>query len=134
MLIGTSKKRGFVHLFGELRETLVELVNTTGSVNQLNLSGEVRVAEGRNFHFHQWVLFSVFPGSRFFGCGAGFAQEGIVGRNVLEHYEAIAGRMNIFFHDAILLKNGCKLEFKNSSRKSSAFQPIPPNFFKKTCN
>ena len=75
MLIGTPKKLKKQPLLGELRETLVELVNTTSSVNQFNLTGEVRVAEGRNFHFNQWVLLTVFPGSCFFGCGAGFAQK-----------------------------------------------------------
>jgi hypothetical protein len=75
MPIGTPKKLESRQLLGELRETLVELVDTTSSVNQFDLTGEVWVAEGRNLHFYQWVLFSVLPGSRVFRCGAGFAQK-----------------------------------------------------------
>lgn len=86
-------------LLRKLGEFLVEFVNTTSGVDKFHFTGEERVAESGNFHLDQRVRVSVFPGGCFFGIRARFTEERFVRRNVFEHYGAIAGRVNIFFHD-----------------------------------
>jgi hypothetical protein len=87
-------------LLGEFRKFLVEFINTTCSVNELHFTGEERVAVGRYFHFHEGILFTVFPGGGFFRINARLSQESIVGGDVLENNRTVAGRMDIFFHVA----------------------------------
>jgi hypothetical protein len=87
-------------LLGEFRKFLVEFINTTCSIYELHLASEERVAVGRYFHFHEGILFAVFPGDGFFRIDAGLAYESIIGRDVLENNRTVAGRMDIFFHVA----------------------------------
>jgi hypothetical protein len=92
-------------LLRELSEFLVEFVNTASSIHELHFTGEEGVTVSRNFHFNQWILVAVFPSDFLFGINARAAQERVVGRDVLEHNEAITFWMNTFFH--IISANNC---------------------------
>jgi hypothetical protein len=98
-------------LLGKLGKFLVKFVNTACRIHEFHFAGEEGVAVGRDFHFHERVLFAVCPSRGFFRVGAGLAQKLVVGRDVTEHDRAVIGWMNIFFHVAILLKICCKPMF-----------------------
>jgi hypothetical protein len=84
---------------GKFGKFLVELVNTPGCIDEFEFAGEVRVAERRNLHLDQRVLFTVFPGNRILGIYTRAAQKHFVSGNVFEHDKAIIRRMDIFFHN-----------------------------------
>lgn len=96
--IGTLRKSWRSFLFGELREFLVEFVDTTCGVNKFHFTGEEWVAECRNLHFNQWIFFAVFPSDGVFCIHAGFAQKCLVSGDVSENYETVAGWVDVFFH------------------------------------
>ena len=131
MPIGTSISCSDRQLLRELRDALVEFVNTTSRVYKFHLTRKEWVTVRWNLHFYEWIIFAVFPGNSFFGSCARFTEERIVRWDVFEHNGTVTGRMNIFFHDAILLKICCKLVFRNSRRKSTKTRAFFPNIFLK---
>jgi len=88
-----------MYLLGKFCKFLVELVDTASRIHKFHFAREERMAEGRDFHFDQWILFAVFPGGFFTGVGAGTAQKCFIGGNIFEYHEAVVGRMDFFFHN-----------------------------------
>jgi hypothetical protein len=74
-----------------------ELVDASGGVDELALTGVEGVRAAGNFQFHYGVFFSLK-----LHCLRGFAgalrEEHVAVAHVLEHYRAIILRMNVFFH------------------------------------
>ena len=111
-LSGLFKNRaGNGRSLGKFCEFLVEFVDTACRVYKFHFTGEERVAECRNLHFHERVFFTVLPGDGVFRIYAGFAYKSIIGRDVLEYNRAVAGRVDVFFHDFIFSKIRCKPVF-----------------------
>jgi hypothetical protein len=91
--------RFFLSKFG-VGKFLVELVDPSGGVYKLHLSGKEGVRLARNLQFDQWIFVAVFPFDGILGGYAGFCEEGEIAGEILKHDVAIIGRMNIFFHGA----------------------------------
>ena len=132
-LSGLFKNRaGNGRLLAEFCKFLVEFVDTAGRVNKFHFAGKKRVAERRDLHFYERVFIAVFPGDGFFRVDAGFAQESIVGRDVFEYNRAVAGRVDIFFHDFIFSKIRCKPVFsKFEAQKYESATGITKHFLEK---
>ncbi len=87
-------------LFCEFRvgEFFIELVNTARRIYKFHFTCKKRMAVGRNLHFHQRIVFAIFPSDRILRRNAGTAKECVIRGNVFENDHAETGRMNIFFH------------------------------------
>ncbi len=77
--------------------TAHELVHTTCGVNELLLAGEERVRAAGDFKLHEGVSHAINFDCLLSGDG-GTGDEDFIVRHVFEHYFAIVGRMDVFFH------------------------------------
>jgi UDP-N-acetylmuramoylalanine-D-glutamate ligase len=68
---------------------LLEFVDTTGGINNLGLTGVVRVRGARDFHLVEGVLFTVLPFVGLGGCDGRGNEKTLAGRHILEDYEAV---------------------------------------------
>ena len=77
--------------------SLVEFVNTTGGVNELDFACVEWVRGVGDLDLHNRILNSVNNES-LFGLGAGTGDEHGVVRHILESYKAVGFGMKSFFH------------------------------------
>ena len=82
----------------EVLVTGVELLYSSGSVHDSLLTGVEGVRSIGNFNFHQRIFFAIFKYDGFLGGGGRFAQKTDAITHVFEDNEAIAFRVESFFH------------------------------------
>jgi hypothetical protein len=81
--------------------TILEFFDTASSGVNCLLTGVERVRMAGNFHFNQWIFFTVFPCHVFFGVDGGAGQEREAASHVLKDDFSVI-RVNAGLHVEIL--------------------------------
>lgn len=74
-----------------------ELVNASGGVNQLHLTGIERMRGVRDFHFYQGILLTIYVDG-FLGIHGRFGDKNMLIRHVLECHQSIIFGVNSLLH------------------------------------
>ena len=92
-----SNLLGFL-LLEELLVLVVELINTTGAVDELHLTRVEGVRGAGDFELHQGIFVAVFPLDGFLSVDGRARQEGHIVRHIFENNQSIILGVNVFFH------------------------------------